>query len=77
METPKFLLGLIPSPKPRFNTKEESILKALGLFQFATKVEWGGRVNTIKVEEALIHLKLDGQTTTINGKICELIPQSF
>jgi len=77
MEDIEFVFQPIILPKNGFTTIEKDILKNIGLLDFATQVNWEGKILKEVLQEVLLNLQVEAKTSMLNGKNCELIPKNF
>jgi len=64
-------------PKNGFTAIEKNILENMGLLNFATQVEWEDKILKDMVQEVLLNLQGEAQTSIVEGKDYELIPKKF
>jgi len=77
MEDIEFNFQTIILPKNGFTPIERDILNNIGLLNFATQVEWEGKIFKEVVQEVLLNLQVEAKTTIFKGKSYEIIPNNF
>jgi len=77
MEGIEFNFQTVNLPKNGFSMIEKQMLAQMGLLQFATQVQWEGKMIKEILQKVLLNLQIEAKTSLLNDKTCELIPLNY